>query len=144
MAISQATTADLTSRSLRPLTTAETTWATVRLRDAFTQIIAALPSLGARLDSGVVSDPINQLVIQVQCSMVLRVLSNPDGVLEETIDDYTRRLDAAISTGALYLTDLERSLLSATVGSSEGAFTIRPYGIPDRGLFLFPPYGTTL
>jgi hypothetical protein len=134
MAISQATQADLTSRSLRPLTPVELAWGTVRLRDAFTQIVATIPSVATRLDTGLITDPLNQLVIQVQCSMVLRVLANPDGMLEESINggDYTRRLDAAISAGALYLSDQERGLLAGSVGSSQGAFTIRPYGTPDR------------
>lgn len=134
MATSQATTVDLTSRSLRSLTPVETAWATIRLRDAFTQILTLIPSVGARLDTGTVSDPFNQLVIQVQCSMVLRVLANPDGMLEESINggDYTRRLDAAISAGALYLSDQERSLLAGSDASSAGAFTIRPYGASDR------------
>jgi hypothetical protein len=125
MAISQATSADLTQRSLRPLTDVEIGWGTIRLRDAFNQILTAVPSVGIRLDAGTVMDPFNQLVIQIQVAMVLRVLSNPDGILEETSDDYTRRLDAAVSTGALYLTDPERALLTAWDGVSDGAFTIR-------------------
>jgi hypothetical protein len=140
MAISQAMQTDLIQRSLRPLTSTELAWGTVRLRDAFTQIITTLPTVAARVDAGVVTDPFNQLVIQIQCSMVLRVLANPDGVLEETIDDYTRRLDAASSSGALYLTPQELTLLSTGSGSAGGAFTIRPYGIPDR--IVWPnPYG---
>jgi hypothetical protein len=130
MAISQATTADLTTRSLRPLTTVETQWGTVRLRDSFNRILVKVPGIAAKLDAGVVSNPINQLVIQTQVDMVLRVLSNPDGVLEETIDDYTRRLDASVSAGALYVSDTEiADLRSALTGgrSSRGAFTIRPF-----------------
>lgn len=126
MAINQAASSDLAARSLRPLTSTEVTWGTVRLRDAFTQILTSIPGLGVRLDAGTIADPINQLVIQVQCAMVLRVLANPDGVLEESGDDYTRRLDASVSTGALYLTDAERGLLSADGDGTDGAFSVRP------------------
>lgn len=34
---------------------------------------------------------------------VRRVLRNPDGLLQETIDDYTWRRDSAVSSGALYI-----------------------------------------
>jgi hypothetical protein len=61
----------------------------------------------------VVTDPFNQLVIQTQCAMVLRVLANPDGILEESGTTTPAVLDASVSTGALYLTDAERALLTA-------------------------------
>jgi hypothetical protein len=67
--------------------------------------------------------------------MVLRVLNNPEGKLQETIDDYTYRLDQSVSTGALYLSDAESSLLTSS-GGSDGAFTIRPAGTaPDAVYF---------
>lgn len=52
----------------------------------------------------------------VMVSMIVRVLKNPDSVrtLSESIDDYTeaKTLDAAISSGELYVSDYELSLLS--------------------------------
>jgi hypothetical protein len=55
-------------------------------------------------------------VKDVMVSMILRVLKNPDSVrtLSESIDDYTeaKTLDAAISSGELYVTDYEVSLLA--------------------------------
>lgn len=139
MAVSQATQTDLTSRSLRSLTAPELAWGTIRLRDAFTQILIRVPGLEEQLDAGVVTAPINQLVIQTQVAMVLRVLSNPDGVLEETIDDYTRRLDASVSTGGLYLSSDELAMLVSVVETlagnrtPRGAFTIRPQRLPVPG-----------
>ena len=60
---------------------------------------------------------------------VVRVLSNPDGVLEEReeLDDYarTRRRDASSSTGALYFTDDEIASLIPQAGVRRTAFTIR-------------------
>jgi hypothetical protein len=64
--------------------------------------------------------------------MVLRVLSNPDGKLEEEGDDYRYRLDAARSTGALYVSDAELALLGAGDDQSDGAFTIKPAGFTDQ------------
>jgi hypothetical protein len=58
--------------------------------------------------------------------MVLRVLSNPGGKLEERQDDYQYRLDSAVSSGALYLSDDELARLSDGDGASDGAWTIGP------------------
>jgi hypothetical protein len=132
--ISPATSENLIERSLRPLTDAEIAWGAVRLDDAYLQIITAVPSVETRLATAWDST-LAALVVQVQCAMVLRVLANPDGVLEESGDDYTRRLDASISTGSLYLTDAERALLTVDAGGSEGAFSVRSQ--PASGV-LFP------
>ena len=122
--IGPASVQDLTARSLRPLSTLETTVAGVLLDDAYARVVARVPSV-----AGWVSDPDRmRLVVQVQCAMVLRVLGNPDGKLEETIDDYRYRLDSAVSSGALYVSDAEAALLGSTPGISDGAFTIRPAG----------------
>lgn len=127
MPTNQATVTDLGRRMLRPLTPQETSWAETALDDAFRQILITLPDVAATLDGPdlAVDAPFRQVVVAVQCSMLQRVLANPDGILEETTDDYTRRLDAAVSTGALYLTDGERALLGAGTGDPEGAFAVR-------------------
>lgn len=137
MAISPATTTDLVNRSLRPLTDVEIAWAATTLEDAFAQIAREVSTVHERLDATPPDEAFRRLVVQVQCAMVLRVLRNPDGVLEQTIDDYRRRLDAAVSSGSLYLSDAERRLLSASAGStlSSGAFTINPFA----GLRATPP-----
>jgi hypothetical protein len=61
--------------------------------------------------------------------MVLRVLNNPNGKLQETQDDYSYRLDAAVSTGALYVSEAEVALLGANNSVSGSGFTIRPFGV---------------
>lgn len=128
MPTNQATPDALQKRMLRPLTSAESVWAQTALDDAFRQILVSIPDVGATLDGGLLpADAVyRDVVVAVTCAMVQRVLMNPDGVLEETTDDYTRRLDAAVSTGALYLTEQERALLSAGTGDPEGAFAVRP------------------
>lgn len=130
MAENPASVTDLTARSLRTLTDIEQQVGTTLLGDAWTILTSSLPSLSSRLDTDTDTDTgaLSALVVQVECAMVLRVLNNPDGMLQQSVDDYTMRLDASRSTGSLYMSDLERSLLVDSGGPSDGAFTIRPAG----------------
>jgi hypothetical protein len=125
--VKQAALADVQLRMLRPLTTAENNWVPTALADALRFVEMSLPDVAVQLARLDLADdaPYRYLVVQVQCAMVIRVLQNPDGVLEETTDDYTRRLDSARSTGALYMSAEERAILSAGTGGTEGAFSIR-------------------
>ena len=132
MATSPATPSDLSNRSLRTLTSQELNVAETLLGDAWNILLSRVPSVSTRLDATPVDAVFRALVIQIQCAMVLRVLNNPDGKLEEAGDDYRYRLDAAVSTGALYLSDSEAGLLSAGDDSSDTAFTIKPAGFIDR------------
>lgn len=122
---------DLTARSFRPLTDAEQTVGVTLLDDAWTLIVSQRPQAEVRVDSG--DYGFRSLVIQVQCAMVLRVLRNPDGKLEEQIDDYRWRRDSVTSSGALYLTDAELALLGAGDSGSDGAWTIRSTADPRSG-----------
>lgn len=98
-----ATTADIEAR-WRPLATQETTNADALLTDAWALLLARRPTLEADIAAETVSEA---NVVRVVVAMVLRVLRNPDGKLEEKIDDYSYRRDSATSTGGLYLTDDE-------------------------------------
>lgn len=122
---SPATVTDLSNRSLRTLTPAQVTVGGFLLEDAWSIIGAKLPTAIERVTA---APAFMALVIQVQCAMVLRVLNNPDGKFEESSDDYSYRRDQAVSTGMLYLSDAEESLLGAGDGGSEGSFTIKPAG----------------
>lgn len=143
MATSPASVNDLVNRSLRPLTDAEQLVGEVLLEDAFNIIVSARPSVGTRLD-GTPADPFLRLVIQVQCAMVLRVLNNPEGLLEEGEDTYRYRRDAAVSTGALYLADGELSRLSAGDDASDTAFTISPFSGLRAGYWSGPDIWTPI
>lgn len=123
MATNPASIHDVLGRSLRPLTDVEAAWAERKVDDAFDQLLALRPTVATRLDGG--DELFSRLVVQVVCAMILRVLGNPDGKLEETVDDYTYRLDAAVSSGQLYPTDAELELVSAGGAESGTAFTIR-------------------
>lgn len=129
MATNPATSTDLVNRSLRTLSSQEQNVGDVLLGDAWNIILSQVPSVADRLDVLPLDVVFQSLVVQVECAMVLRVLNNPDGKLEEAVDDYRYRLDQAVSSGALYLSDAERALLGAGDGASDGAFTIKPAGV---------------
>jgi hypothetical protein len=125
---------DLTDRSLRPLSDQEQTVGGVLLEDAWNLILSQRPSAADRITDAA----FRALVVQVQCAAVLRVLRNPEGKLEEQIDDYRYRLDSATSTGALYLTDAELALLGAGDGQSDGAWSIYGSRQPAVGWWETP------
>jgi hypothetical protein len=132
LATNPATAADLQHRSIKTLSANEVTVGGYLLTDAWNILLASRPSIATRLDALPLDTAFQALVIQVECAMVLRVLSNPDGKLEEEGDDYRYRLDAARSTGALYVSDAELALLGAGDDQSDGAFTIKPAGFTDQ------------
>jgi Phage protein Gp19/Gp15/Gp42 len=116
----------------RPLTSPETVVAQSLLEDAWQILLARVALLQSRLD---VVPPATEpaldpaLVVAVESAMVLRVLRNPDGKRQESIDDYSWTRDNAVSAGLLYATDDELAMLAPS-GASTSAFTITPYGEP--------------
>lgn len=99
----------------RPLTEQEAATATAFLDDAWALLTARRPSLEADLTAGTVS---HANAVRVVSAMVLRLLKNPEGKLEESIDDYRYRRDSALSSGELYVTDDE--LADLTPGRPSG------------------------
>lgn len=130
MADNPATGADLQARSFRALTDGELAVGATLLDDAWAIVLSAKPSVNERLDKTPPDTVFRSLVVQTLCAMVLRVLSNPGGKLEERQDDYQYRLDAAVSSGALYLSEAELARLAEGDNDSEGAWTIRPKYAP--------------
>ena len=98
-----ASTTDLESR-WRPLTGQEVTNAETFLDDAWAMLLGRRPTLEADIAAGTVT---TANVVRVIAAMVLRVMKNPEGYDTETIDDYTYRRNAIISTGALHVTSDE-------------------------------------
>jgi hypothetical protein len=62
--------------------------------------------------------------------MALRVLRNPNGVRQWSVDDYSETRDSALSAGSLYVSDDEAALLSGTAARRRGAFSVAPYQRP--------------
>lgn len=138
MATNPATSADLQARSFRTLTADEVTVGDTLLDDAWAMVVSAVPTVDDRLDGVPVDAVFKSLVTQTLCAMVLRVLRNPSGKLEERQDDYQYRLDSAVSTGALYLSDAELARLAEGDDVSQGAFTIMPKYRPGSGTWTGP------
>lgn len=132
MANNPATSADLQARSFRTLTADELAVGQVLLGDAWALVLSARPSVADRLDAALGDTVFEGLVRQILCAMVLRVLSNPGGKLEERQDDYQYRLDSAVSSGALYLSDDELARLAEGDDGSDGAWTIGPRFLPEQ------------
>jgi hypothetical protein len=120
---------DLSDRSLRTLSSEEATVGVVLLADSWGILTARVAGLSARNSATPADTGLRSLIVQVQCAMVLRVLNNPNGKLQESQDDYSYRLDAAVSTGALYVSDAEIALLGANNSLSGGGFTIKPFAV---------------
>lgn len=125
---SPAISTDLQNRSLRTLTAQELLVGATLLGDAWGVLTTRVSGLEARSDAVPTDAALKALIVQVQCAMVLRVLNNPNGKMQESQDDYSYRLDSAVSTGALYVSDAEVALLSVGDAVSDGAFTISPFG----------------
>ena len=113
-----ATVTDVETR-WRTLTADETAVVEVLLGDASGIIRVEVPTVDARITDGTLdADTVAGVVVQ----MVLRVMRNPDGKVQESIDDYAYRRADAVADGALYLRDYERRLLQparARAGSTK-------------------------
>lgn len=96
----------------RPLSATEATVATTIIADALALLSTRRPLLGDELAAGLVTE---DNVVAVVAAMVLRVLKNPDGKGEESIDDYRYKRDAAIASGVLYVSEDELRLVTGTV-----------------------------
>lgn len=121
----QVTAADIQNQ-WRPLTTDEAATIAGKSVSAWTRILAAVPSIEAKITAGTVAEA---TVKDVMVSMIVRVLKNPESarIKSEAIDDHSESwtLDNAVSTGELYLTEFELGLLNP-VGSvpSYGIYTV--------------------
>lgn len=124
MAVNPAIWADVESR-WRTLTSAEQALADVLLEDSWLELTSRLPTLSARMDAGSIMSP---LVVRVLATMVLRVMRNPDGKVQESIDDYAYRRADAVADGVLYPTSSELRLLSGSPGRSVSSVRLVAYG----------------
>ena len=122
-----ATTADLVSR-WRTLTTQETTNGTTFLADAWGLLKRIYLRRDEDLDALVAAneDGFSAEVVRVLATAVLRVMKNPDGKRQESIDDYSWTRDESVSSGLLYFTADELDGLIPGTAITGRAFTIDP------------------
>lgn len=114
----------------RPLNAAEKAAAQALIDDAWVIVNIQVPSLAAAQDSGALSTEVLRAVLS---AMVLRVLRNPDGVRQWSVDDYSETRDSSVAAGALYLSDDELRLIGAAIGTRRrGAFSVAPGGQSER------------
>lgn len=73
------------------------------------RVEAAFPTIGDRVAAGTIPADRVKGVIE---DMVIRVLRNPNAYRQVSIDDYSRMIDTAVSSGALYISPEERTLLT--------------------------------
>lgn len=98
-----------------PLSADEKPVASSLLDDAWNVLLVRAPGAFSQLDDGTLSPAVVRAVI---CAAVLRVLRNPEGNRSESIDDYSWTRDGAVSSGALYFTDDELSLVRGFRGKA--------------------------
>ena len=113
---------DLAAR-WRQLDARETSNGLAFLTDAWEYLCGEIPTLPDTM--GTPTGPTEGQVRRVVCAMVLRVLRNPDGLVQESIDDYAYRRADAVADGLLYATP--RELDSLTAKRRGRAFSITPY-----------------
>jgi hypothetical protein len=115
-----ATTADIEAR-WRPLSAQEETNAEAFLGDAWVKLRRLLPTLEADIIADTTGD-LAAATVAVLVSAVLRVLKNPDGYKQESLDDWSGTRDGSAAAGALFFTDEELSGLIP--GGNGRAFSV--------------------
>lgn len=138
--MSYAQASDVAARLGRALSTAETAWVPSLLDDVEAMITARIPDLADQI--GATPPTVDQAtVIRVEAWAVVRFLKNPDGKLQESIDDYSFTRDRAVSAGILGITDEEWDQILPSAGTSS-AFTIQSVASPACVAPITPwPYG---
>lgn len=113
-------------RYWRPLSDLESSGAAVLLEHAWSLVLGRRPLLDSWVTAGSVSEA---NVRRVLASMVVRVLENPQGKSEESIDDYRYKRDSLISAGVLSVTSDELAdLTPATAGSRRRSVRLVTHG----------------
>lgn len=114
----------------RPLTDAEARVVPGLSNRAWIRIVGAVPGIESFLEAVAPAEPLVAAgsVQDVMASMIVRVLKNPDSarIISESIDDYTdsRTLDDAVSSGEMYVSAFEVSLLTP------------PPVVPNYGMYV--------
>lgn len=119
-----ATTADLEAR-WRPLSAQEEINGETFLADAWRMLRRRITTL----EDDIAADESGDLeaeAVRVMCTAVLRVMKNPDGKRQESIDDYAWTRDQAVSSGLLYFADSELEDLFPGTVEKGGAYSIDP------------------
>jgi hypothetical protein len=113
----------------------EETAATQWLDDAWGIILDEIPGVERRLELEP-EHPAhlrNDTVARVMVAAVIRVLRNPDARRQLGEDTYQETIDAAVSTGQLYITEAERGRLLAGANGGTTAALPNVYNVSFGG-----------
>jgi hypothetical protein len=104
-----ATLSDVEDRYYRPLTDRELINAWMWLDDAWWFLTTRLPDLEADITAAnVAAETARNVVV----AMVMRMLKNPDGLVSESIDDYSYRRATNAASGVMSVSPEEIALLT--------------------------------
>lgn len=117
--MSYATPADIIGR-FRELDENETSIVTTRLGDAEILIKSRIPDLDAQVLAGTIDE---QTVVMVEADMVLRLIRNPDGYMQESDGNYSYMISNQVASGKLTVEAHEWALL----GIRGAVYTIKTY-----------------
>lgn len=121
--------ADVVAR-WRPLSAQETINAQTFLDDAWRMLRRDIPGLVELIETdNELPDEDQTLedeVVRVLVTAVLRVMKNPDGKRQESIDDYSWQRDQSVAAGVLYFTSDELGDLIPDADGRSGAYMIDP------------------
>ncbi|HEY9411701.1 MAG TPA: Gp19/Gp15/Gp42 family protein [Jiangellaceae bacterium] len=121
-----ATSADVAAR-WRPLSTEETAVSDTLLEDAWVMLKRHATRREVDLEDQILTDDdLFAEVVRVMATAVLRVLKNPEGKSQESIDDYSYTRNSGVAGGSLEFTDAELDDLLPGLAESGRAFTYDP------------------
>ena len=121
-----ASTADLEAR-WRPLSDQEKINGQTFLEDAWRLLRRRIQTIEADIAADTSGD-LQADAVRVLATAVLRVMKNPDGIRQESVDDYSWTRDQAVSAGLLYISDDELNALIVDGTGPTGAFSINMLG----------------
>jgi len=114
-----ATPEDVEVRFMRPLDEDEKRVVAARLEDAELLLRSRIPDLDEKVATGVLDQA---LVVMVEAEMVLRLIRNPDGLVQETDGSYSYSTSQKVASGLLEVLPREWTLL----GVRSGVYIIDP------------------
>jgi len=114
-----ATPEDVEVRFMRPLDEDEKRVVAARLEDAELLLRSRIPDLDEKVAAGVLD---RALVVMVEAEMVLRLIRNPDGLVQETDGSYSYSTSQKVASGLLEVLPREWTLL----GVRSGVYVIDP------------------
>lgn len=114
-----ATPEDVEVRFMRPLDEDEKRVVAARLEDAELLLRSRIPDLDEKVTTGVLDQA---LVVMVEAEMVLRLIRNPDGLVQETDGSYSYSTSQKVASGLLEVLPREWTLL----GVRSGVYVIDP------------------